>query len=273
VAGAELHVVERAGEGPLVVLVHGSLDRSAAFARVAAAPGLEGRHVVRYDRRGYGRSRREADNRLNLRSNVDDVLAVLDGRPAVLVGHSFGGLVGLAAAVQRPDLVRAVGAFEAPLPWLAWWPADTAGGSAMAAAGTAGDDPEGAAEAFLRRMIGDARWEGLPEGTRADRRREGHALVAELASVRPSAPGEPPPLDLGAVPVPVLAGRGTRSPAHLRRAAEELAATTGCDLVSIDGADHGAHLTHPEAFAASFAARVADLASGGAPPTAVDEAG
>src|SRR5919112_549988 len=42
--------------GPLVVLVHGSLDRCAAFARVVAAEALAGLHTIRYDRRGYGRS-------------------------------------------------------------------------------------------------------------------------------------------------------------------------------------------------------------------------
>jgi pimeloyl-ACP methyl ester carboxylesterase len=53
-----LHVVERGAgaPGPLVVLVHGSLDRCAAFARVVAAEPLAGLHTIRYDRRGYGRS-------------------------------------------------------------------------------------------------------------------------------------------------------------------------------------------------------------------------
>ena len=33
-----------------------------------------------------------------------------------------------------------------------------------------------AAERFMRRMVGDARWEALPERTRATRRREGVAM-------------------------------------------------------------------------------------------------
>jgi pimeloyl-ACP methyl ester carboxylesterase len=62
------------------------------------------------------------------------------------------------------------------------------------------------------------------------------------------------------VPVPVVAGRGTRSGPHLQRAAEELAAAVpDGELVVIEGADHGAHLTHPAEFAA-FARRAVDKA-------------
>ena len=51
-----LEMVARGADqpGPLVVLVHGSMDRSASFIRTERH--LDGRHVVRYDRRGYGRS-------------------------------------------------------------------------------------------------------------------------------------------------------------------------------------------------------------------------
>ena len=37
-------------------------------------------------------------------------------------------------------------------------------------------DPAGAAERFMRRLIGDARWERLPQATREARRAEGPAL-------------------------------------------------------------------------------------------------
>jgi pimeloyl-ACP methyl ester carboxylesterase len=235
-----------------VVLVHGSLDRGAAFARVVAAEPLAGLHTLRYDRRGYGRSV-DVGPPAGLDEHVDDLLAVIDGRPAVVAGHSYGGLVALVAAVRAPDLIRAVAAFEPPQPWAPWWPRGSPG-SAAAAAG-----PADAAEAFLRRMVGDDRWEALPERTRAARRREGTALAAELRSVR-SAPA--PPLDPGALAVPVVVGRGTRSAEHLRRSAAELAAAVpGAVLVEVDGADHGAHLTHPVEVAA-WVRRAVDLGRG-----------
>jgi pimeloyl-ACP methyl ester carboxylesterase len=237
-----------------VVLVHGSLDRGAAFARVVAAEPLAGLHTVRYDRRGYGRSV-DVGPPAGLDEHVDDLLDVVDGRPAVVAGHSYGGLVALVAAVRAPDVVRAVAAFEPPQPWAPWWPGSSAGSAAAAAAG-----PADAAEAFLRRMVGDERWEALPERTRAARRREGTALAAELRSVR-TAPT--PPLDPGDLTVPVVVGRGSRSSEHLRRSAGELAASVpGAVLVEVDGADHGAHLTHPVEVAA-WVRRAVDLVGEG----------
>jgi len=246
-----LHVVERGAgaPGPLVVLVHGSLDRCAAFARVVAAEPLAGLHTIRYDRRGYGRSI-HAGPPAGLDEHVDDLLGVVDGRPAVVVGHSFGGLVAIVAAIRAPEVVRAVAAFEPPQPWLPWWPATSAGGAAARVG------PADAAEAFLRRMVGDARWEALPLRTRELRREEGTALAAELASVRAS---PEPPLDPAQLAVPLLVGRGSRSSAHLRRSAEELArAVPGAELSEVEGADHGAHLSHP-ADVAAWARRAVDL--------------
>ena len=41
-------------DGPLVVLVHGAMDRASSFGRVGRR--LPDVPLVRYDRRGYGRS-------------------------------------------------------------------------------------------------------------------------------------------------------------------------------------------------------------------------
>ena len=64
-------------------------------------------------------------------------------------------------------------------------------------------DPAAAAERFMRRLIGEARWDALPERTRATRRAEGVALVGELSDLRAHAPWLP-----GAVTVPVWGGVG-----------------------------------------------------------------
>lgn len=224
-----------------VVLVHGSLDRSAAFARVQRH--LDDLRVLRYDRRGYGRSL-AAGPATSFAQQVDDLESVLAERPAAVVGHSLGGVIALALAQRRPDLVRAVVAYESPMAWMPWWPGTTAGSAATAGAG----DAEDAAERFMRRMVGDERWDRLPPRTRSQRRAEGPALVAELRSIRESAD---PPYDPAALTVPVVAGHGTESAPHHRRTAEELAAR--CPLGSleiVDGAGHGVHLSHPAALAA-----------------------
>jgi pimeloyl-ACP methyl ester carboxylesterase len=222
----------------LVVLVHGSLDRGTAFYKVVRRlPDLQ---VVRYDRRGYGRSR-HLPGPYGVATHVDDLLDLIDERPAVVIGHSYGGNVALAAAVARPDLVRAVAAYEPPMPWTQWWPATSAGSSAMLGAET----PEAAVEAFLRRMLGDERWEALPARTKAERRSEGVAFVGEMADVRSRAPYEPAEVD-----VPVLLARGTLGLAHHAESVDRLARLLPrAERVDIEGAGHPAHMTHPAQFA------------------------
>lgn len=234
---ADLFVAEHPGPlgSPRVVLVHGSLDRSTAFLRVIRL--LDDVTSVRYDRRGYGRSLALGPC-ATLQDQVDDLAAVVDGRPSVLVGHSLGGVIALAFAAQQPDLALAVVAYEAPMSWMPWWPTSTAGSRATAA----GDD-EGAAERFMRRLIGDERWAALPERTRQQRRAEGPALVAELRSIRPAAPA---PYQFEQLAMPVLAVHGGRSEPHHQETARRLAALAPRGrLAVIEGAGHGAHLSHP----------------------------
>jgi pimeloyl-ACP methyl ester carboxylesterase len=227
---------------PIAVFVHGSMDRSASFIR--AIRELPEFHAVRYDRRGYGRSvGARIGEGTTLLEHARDLLAIVDGRRAVLVGHSIGGDVALAAASAAGASIAGVVAYEAPMRWVSWWPSNSAGSDAMH--GDAADGPEQAAERFLRRMIGDARWEGLSDATQAARRAEGWALTSELRSLREGAP-----YDVGRLTMPVVCGRGSDSKAHHRRAAAELAeAVPAGELVEIAGAEHGAHSSHPEAFA------------------------
>lgn len=231
-----LHVVDPGGSGPVVVLVHGAMDRGAGMAKVSRRLGDLA--VVRYDRRGYGRSVQGGATGLD--GHVADLFDVLDGRNGVVVGHSIGGLVALAAAAASPDQIRAAGAYEPPTPWVPWWPGTTAGSWAAAV-----DDPGDAAEGFLRRQIGDARWERLPGATRSARRAEGAALVAELRSAQAA------PFDPAAVTVPVMVAHGSDSVGRHARAAAELAASLpDARLIVIEGAGHGAPSTHPVEYAA-----------------------
>lgn len=228
------------GEGPTVVLVHGTMDRSTSFGRVARSLGDDHR-VVRYDRRGYGRSL-DLGPAESFDQQVDDLVSVVGDTSAVVAGHSFGGTIALAAASRRPDLVRGVVVYECPLPWFDWWPAHSAGGAAASGSG----DPADAAERFMRRMLGDQRWEKLPPSTREARRSEGPTLVAEMRNLRSGTV----PFDLAAVEVPVVAAHGTAAIEHHRRSIETIAAgVPHGELVVVDGASHGVHLTHPAEFA------------------------
>ena len=232
--------VDEAPPGALrAVFVHGSLDRSSAFLRVARE--LADLTVVRFDRRGYGRSL-DVGPATSFDDQVGDLASVVAGEPAVLVGHSLGGVVALTFASRHPELALAVVAYEAPMPWLSTWPSNTAAGGALTEPG----DEGAAAEAFMRRIVGDERWEGLPERTKAQRRAEGPALLAELRSLRPP---HGAPYDAAELVMPVVAGHGSESRPHHQQAARTLAdAAPHGELAVIEGASHGAHLSHPKAF-------------------------
>src|SRR5258708_33975916 len=100
------------------------MDRSAAFGRVVQR--LPDLFLVVYDRRGYARSARAEPAAAALGDHAEDLLALLESRPAAVVGHSYGGVAAMMAAHLRPDLTTPLGAFEAPGPWMPWGPAETA---------------------------------------------------------------------------------------------------------------------------------------------------
>jgi pimeloyl-ACP methyl ester carboxylesterase len=243
-----LHVVERGPvDAPVVVLVHGSMDRANGMRPVARRLEHD-YHVVLYDRRGYARSR-EVGGPYDVAAQVSDLLEVLAGRPATVFGHSQGGNIALAAAQRHPDLVLAVGAYEPPLPWEPWWHGAAAGAGALARAET--DSPGAAAEAFMRRMVGDERWERLPAATRDERRADGPALVGELADLQRG-----PPYDAAQIRVPVLIARGEHSRPHHVQAASVLAERFGsparqneAEMVVVPSVGHGIHLEDPAAMA------------------------
>ncbi len=249
--------------GPLVVLVHGSLDRAASFSRVVRR--LDDVHTLVYDRRGYQRSRQAGPVRTTLAGHVDDLLTVIDGRPAVAVGHSLGGDIALAAALRAggPGSIIGVAAYEPPMPWLSLWP--KAPGPAADRRAPLSDEGEAAAtaERFFRRMVGDEAWERLPEAAREERRADGPALEAELAAIRL----DEAPFDVSGMSVPSVFARGENSaPRHRQSVAWCVEHTPGSELVEVNGAGHGAHLTHPDAFAAMvrrLLVRVMDAAGAG----------
>lgn len=104
---------EWAGEGPPVVALHGISGRRAAF-----LTGWEdGHHSFAYDARGHGDSGRVTGG-YTFVSYGEDAVAFLRGvvqTPAVLVGHSLGGMAAIYAAAHAPELVKAALLIDPPL--------------------------------------------------------------------------------------------------------------------------------------------------------------
>jgi pimeloyl-ACP methyl ester carboxylesterase len=104
--GAELHVeISGPADGPTVVLTHGwGLDSGEwCYARERLA---RRDRVITWDLPGLGRSGRPADNDWSLEKlagDLDAVLALAGDRPAVVVGHSIGGMIVLTHCKLFPD--------------------------------------------------------------------------------------------------------------------------------------------------------------------------
>lgn len=94
-----------------LVLVHGLTDDGTCWPD-AVARWHSDFHVLAVDQRGHGRSPRFTDEQLGrvpevLRDDLADVLRDL-GQPALVIGHSLGGLVSARVAQAYPELVRAL---------------------------------------------------------------------------------------------------------------------------------------------------------------------
>jgi hypothetical protein len=156
----------------------------------------------------------------------------------------------IGAALAEPSFFDGIGVFEPPMPWLGFR-RDGAGTGTEAGTrqwAAVAEDPAEEAERFFSRMISPSAWERLTDEARASRRADGPALVADLRSFRV----EGAPFDVTALAMPSVFGMGgPASRPHHRRTVEWLGANVpGGVVYEIEGAQHGAHLSHPDHFAA-----------------------
>src|SRR5438105_3871767 len=117
VNGLRVHVAE-AGQGPLVVLLHGFPECWYSWRHQLGALADAGFHTVAPDQRGYCRTDRpeaiESYTLLHLVGDVVGLLDALEAEQAVVVGHDWGAPVAWHTALLRPDRVRGVAALSVP---------------------------------------------------------------------------------------------------------------------------------------------------------------
>lgn len=116
VGGDRIHYRE-AGSGPPLLLIHGLAAQMGSFADALVDDLAADHRVILVDRPGAGHSARGRGASASLHAQADAIaglIRALDlGRP-VLVGHSLGGALSLAVALDHPDLVGGL-ALIAPL--------------------------------------------------------------------------------------------------------------------------------------------------------------
>jgi pimeloyl-ACP methyl ester carboxylesterase len=116
VNGASIHYVDR-GEGPTLLLIHGLFGHARHFTHSLVDRLADDFRVVVMDRPGSGYSKRRRGASAGPLADAAVVAGFVHalglGRP-VLVGHSLGGAVSLATALEHPDVVGGL-ALIAPL--------------------------------------------------------------------------------------------------------------------------------------------------------------
>ena len=268
VNGAELAVAE-CGAGRDIVLVHGSASDRRTWAAQRAA-WCDVAHVISYSRR-YHRPNAPIDgDTYSLEEHVADLAALiraLDAGPAVVVGHSYGGVIGLLLAARSPALVDALVAIEPPVLGLfgdvpprplqllklaVRRPRTALGilrlgalGFGPATSALEDGDVETAARRLGTAILGREAFEAMDDERRAQARE--NTFLEELKS--PEAMPRLEPSEIRSVECPVLLVGGARSPAVFARLLDHLQTLLpDAERATVPDASHIVHEDRPARF-------------------------
>jgi pimeloyl-ACP methyl ester carboxylesterase len=110
--------VAQAGNGPLIVLVHGWPESWYSWRHQITALAAAGYRVAAVDVRGYGGSDQpepiESYSIKEICTDIAGLIDVLGERQAVLVGHDWGAPIVWNTSLFFPDKVRAVAGLSVP---------------------------------------------------------------------------------------------------------------------------------------------------------------
>lgn len=214
-----------------VLFVHGLvMDNLASWFFTVANPVATGRPVLLYDLRGHGRSERPSAG-FGLDALVAELFGVLDAvavtEPVYLVGHSFGGLLSVAAALTRPERCKGLVLVDGLLPEPGW------GASMAATLRLAGAERDEAIATRFQAWLG--RHSARKRNRLADQARglvEQTTLVDDVVGSR-SWPDEA----YAALQMPIYALYGAES--DVRHHGERFAARAPrCELALLPGCSH-----------------------------------
>ena len=244
------------GQGPLLVLIHGSLDDFRIWSPMLGplsthhrviAPSLRHCFPSHYDGTGEG---------FTINQHVSDVIAFIEALrngPIDLVGHSRGGHIAFRVAQQRPDLLRRLvlaepgGTLDDTLaePGMPQPPSIASHLPAALALISAGDI-EGGMRRFFDAIEGPGAWDAQTEARRQPLRDNARTLIGQVNENR-----RPYSLaDARSIRTPTLFVGGEKTEGSLPMILKALAANVaGAKVVMIPGAGHAMHQQNPVAFA------------------------
>jgi pimeloyl-ACP methyl ester carboxylesterase len=214
--------VETIGSGPRVVLVHGSVGNG-SVTWDAVRPLAERFELAIVNRPGYPPN--PPQERLDFERQAEEI-GELVGREDHLVGHSYGGVVSLLIAAQRP--VRSLTVNEPPAFGVAR--GNPAVEDFLAQVAAAPRDPRGYLEHFLP-LVGSALT--VPDPLPPPLEQGARAALAE----RPPHEAEIPLDELAAMPFPKLVVSGGHS-AAFDAVADVLEQRLGAQRAVVPGAGH-----------------------------------
>jgi len=253
-----------AGQGPLVVLIHGSPGTSRAWQPVAERLASRFR-VVAPSLPGYGGTTAAPGDRPGDNSYAAELIEALIealvaemGRPAVLAGYSYGGVVALRTALRGKVRPAALALFEpVAVPVLAAIGETEAFVTSRAVFEAYGASFDAGDRLAVRKMIdywfGPAMFDRMPPPVR-------EYLVdntgANVRDVRATFRDPAYSVDgLGGLAMPVLAVYGSRSPEIMVQIVRAIVShVPRGTLERLEGANHAMINTHVDALAASIAA-------------------
>lgn len=249
---------------PTAVLLHATLSSGEQLGSLARRLA-EGYRVVLIDRRGTADSPMAKPDRVTVARHVADVIEVLDALGidrALVVGHSFGGVVALRVAVEHPARVTGVVAWEPPFLPVASAAVRDGMASLAGDLDTAFRDggARAAAHRFLEAISGAGAWDGLHPRQQAAIARQGAGALADAAMPGLTAD------DLDRIAAPTVIATGSASDPFYRPIADALAEQIGPAATREDlpGLAHMAPITD--------AAPIADLVLRLTPARAVPHA-
>jgi pimeloyl-ACP methyl ester carboxylesterase len=229
----------------MILLLHSSGLSARQWGRLVSELGS--RPLLAPDLIGHGASPPWPEPKpFSFRMDVDALVTKLDAEgPMHVVGHSYGALVGLLAALARPRLVPSLVLFEPVAFGLLDPVRDRDACDELARASLPWEvGPERWLQSFVDYWGGQGAWAALREEARAEFRRVGW-VVRE--AVKTLLEDRTPASAYRVLDQPVCLLTGEKSPLAARRVVERLAAELpNASVVRIPGAGHMAPLTHPD---------------------------